>query len=433
MTYLSQQTYCLHRGLSMKTVLFFPYTNQLGSTIPSVTLANQLREAGHRVVYASQGKYTHVLEQKGFEVKPINEISYAQYRRHVDRNNVDFYAPALIHHFIDQERNLIDAVKPDLIVTNNRPTMKITTQLAQLPMATIVIPALTRYYNHHYFIPENHFLNTLYPFGDVNKVTPAWFRRTAFLLTMKQWAIPFNKVLRSFKLPAIQDFLSVYEGDVTLINQTKGLMPFRDLPANWFFLEQSMKSTHGTSHTWLDALKALKNTGCKIIYVSMGSSSLKSYPLVMKAIARLVDENPNYALVSSYVGMENTIHRHARIFLEPFIHAPEIMPLADVMVTHGGVNTLSECMLQGIPVVGVPEQGEQLWNLKYAEHQGTARVVSRFQLEKNPQLILDAIQEVISNPGFQQKARSFAEDIRHQRKNDLSNRLIEAALSQWLG
>lgn len=416
----------------MKTVLFFPYTNQLGSTIPSVTLANQLRDAGHRVVYASQGKYTHVLEKKGFEVNPINEISYAQYRRHVDRNNVDFYAPALIHHFIDQEMKLIDEVKPDLIVTNNRPTMKITTQLTGLPMVTIVIPALTRYYNHHYFIPENHFLNTLYPFGDVNKVTPTWFRRAAFLLTMKQWAIPFNKVLRSLKLPTIQDFLSVYEGDVTLINQTKGLMPFRELPPNWYFLEQTMRSTHGISHPWLSELVQLKKTGCKIIYVSMGSSSLKSYPLVIQAIARLVVKNPGYALVSSFVGMENKIGSQDRIFLEPFIHAPEIMPLADVIVTHGGVNTLSECMMQGIPVVGVPEQGEQLWNLKYAEHLGLARVVSRFQLEKNPQLILDAIEEVIRQDSFQYNARKFSDKINQQRKEDFSNRYIDAAISQLL-
>lgn len=103
----------------MATFLFFPYSNQLGSTIPSITLVKLLQAKGHQVIYASGGKFTAVLKEKGFHVEPINEISYLQYRRHVDENNVDFYSESLIHHFIDVELDLIRKINPDVIVSNN--------------------------------------------------------------------------------------------------------------------------------------------------------------------------------------------------------------------------------------------------------------------------------------------------------------------------
>lgn len=416
----------------MAKFLFFPYANQLGTTIPSITLANLLRNHGHQVIYASNGKYTHILKEKGFEVHPINEISYLQYRRHVDENNVDFYQTSLIHHFIDKELDLIREINPDVIVSNNRPTIKISSQLADKKLITIVIPALTRYYYHDYFIPENHFLAKLYPFGDVNQITPPAFRQFAFFMTMKQWGKNFNKVLREFKLPTMKDFLEVYEGDLVLINQSHELATFKNLPPNYFHLEQNLGSTFGKQHDWAAQLDEHRKLGRKVIFVSMGSSSLKSYPLVMQSIKTLVDADDRFVLVSNHVGLAEQQEISDRIYLEPFINSSQILPKVDLVITHGGINTLSECMLQGIPIIGVPEQGEQMWNLKYAEHLGIGKMVSKFQLEKNPSLITEAIVELAANPNYALKIKEFAQ-LRASRKGIKSqNELIYQQIEKLL-
>ncbi|HPI55646.1 MAG TPA: glycosyltransferase [Chitinophagaceae bacterium] len=416
----------------MAKFLFFPYSNQLGTTIPSVTLANLLRDHGHIVYYASHGKYTHILKEKGFEVFPITEISYLQYRRHVDENNVDFYQTSLIHHFIDKELDLIREVDPDIIVSNNRPTIKISAQLAGKKLVTIVIPALTRFYYHDYFIPENHFLATLYPLGDVNQITPPAFRRFAFFMTMKQWGKNFNKVLREFNLPKMTDFLGVYEGDVILINQSYELAAFTNLPSNYFHLEQNLGSTFGHQHPWADELDVHRKKGRKVIFVSMGSSSLKSYPLVMQAIKQLVDNDERFVLVSNHVGLANHQEISDRIYLEPFINSSQILPKVDLVITHGGINTLSECMLQGIPIIGVPEQGEQMWNLKYAEHLGIGKMVSKFQLEKDPSLITQAIVELAENPNYALKIKEFALLSASRKGSKSQNELIYQQIEKLL-
>jgi UDP:flavonoid glycosyltransferase YjiC (YdhE family) len=401
----------------MARFLFFPYTNQLGSTVPSITLANLLRDKGHDVMYASGGKYTHIIREKGFPVYPINEISYHQYRRHVDNNNVDFYECALVEHFVDMEMELIQQLKPDVIVTNNRPTIKISAERTNTKVVTIVIPTLTKYYNYDYFIPENHFLNTIYPFGDANAIMPQSLIQLAFKLTMKQWAKNLNKVRKTYGLTPLESYLDVYEGDVTLINQTKGITPFKPLPPNYYFLEQALGSTFGNTHSWIDKLDQHRQAGQKVIFVSMGSSALKSYPMVMQAIKDFVVQHKNYVLVSNHVGLQQDGIIEDRMYIESFINAAQILPRADVVVTHGGINTLSECILNQIPVVGVPEQGEQMWNLKYAEHIGAGKMVSKFKLEKDPTILIDALKQVLENNQYAKNLQQFTHQLKQTSKH----------------
>ncbi|MBK7762348.1 MAG: glycosyltransferase family 1 protein [Bacteroidetes bacterium] len=416
----------------MAKFLFFPYSNQLGSTIPSISLANMLLKNGHEVIYASNGKYTHVLIQKGFKVIPINEISYIQYRKHVDQNNVDFYQEGLINHLVDMELDVIREINPDIIVTNNRPTLIISAKLAKKKLITIVIPTLSYYYNHRYYVPENHFLNIIYPFGDVNKVMPNSIVKFAFNATMKHWAKNFNRVLRTYQLPPIKDYLSVYEGDITLINQTYGISPFKHLPDTYFYLSQDLASTFGEIHTWANELDEHRKNGKKIIFVSMGSSSLKSYPLVMQSIKELIVHDERFVLVSNHVGLSDEKIQSNRMYLEPFMNSSQILPKVDVVVTHGGVNTMSECIINRKPFIGVPEQGEQMWNLRYAEHLGIGKMVSKFKLEKDHTLLKKAILEVIDGEHYQKTIDQFVKDRMVNQNPNHSLETIYKAIMQCL-
>jgi UDP:flavonoid glycosyltransferase YjiC (YdhE family) len=416
----------------MATFLFFPYSNQLGSTVPSITLAKMLQEKGHRVVYASKGKYTNVLIEKGFEVIPINEISYLQYRTHVDENNVDFYTESLITHLVEKELEIIEEINPDIIVTNNRPTIKIAAQLANKKLVTIVIPTLCKYYNHRYYVPENHFLNKILPVSDINTIMPKSIVKYAFSKTMQQWGKNFNKVLKKYKLPLFKNFLDVYEGDITLINQTKGLSPFNNLSSNYFHLQQNLESTFGGEpHPWIHEIEEHKQAGRKIIFVSMGSSSLKSYPLVIDAVKKLVEANDEYVLISNHVGLKNNIQSTKRIYVEKFINSSQVLPLCNLVVTHGGINTLSECILNKKVIIGIPEQGEQMWNLKYAEYKGFGKMLSKEKLEKDASLLSKTIVEVIHNVSYQINLDDFAKEL-NENSTEKNNEEIYNAIMKMI-
>ena len=77
------------------------------------------------------------------------------------------------------------------------------------------------------------------------------------------------------------------------------------------------------------------------------------------------------------------------------------------MVTHGGINTMSECLLNNKLVIGVPEQGEQMWNLKYVESLGIGIMVSKFKLEKNPSLLTNAIISILNEEKYKQNLDIF--------------------------
>lgn len=70
-------------------------------------------------------------------------------------------------------------------------------------------------------------------------------------------------------------------------------------------------------------------------------------------------------------------------------------------------------------VVGVPEQGEQLWNLKYIEDKGLGKVVSKFALEKNPSLVVNAVLEVANS-------NTYNEAMEHYMQGKLQKQELEA-------
>ena len=120
-------------------------------------------------------KYTEVIKEKGFKVHPINEISYLHYREHVDNNNNKHYSPSLVRHFVDMELDLMQKVKPDIVIGHNRQTLYISTKLAQIKYIALTVASIGKHYNYKYFVPENHFLSRLIsPIIDINKILPSF-------------------------------------------------------------------------------------------------------------------------------------------------------------------------------------------------------------------------------------------------------------------
>ncbi len=404
----------------MPKVLIFPYSNQLGSTIPTLTLASLLEKEGYDIEFAASGKYINVIKEKGYKLHKISEISYKQYRSHVDNNNVDFYCNHLVRHIVDEEVNLINKIKPDLLVHNNRPTLKISSQVTKKKLVSIVIPTLVRYYDYRFFIPDNHFLNQLIPFVDVNRILPSKVVKMVYDITVRKWVRGMNEVLRYFNLKEIKDYLEACEGDITLINQTYGLGKFKNLPENYYFLEQDLDSTFGQKYSWIKDVKKAKKENKKIIYVSMGSSAFEAYPLVIKNLANFVLEHQDeYVLISNHCGLESDYKDKKNIYIEKFIDIKSIMEYIDIVVTHGGINTLNECVINYKPVVGVPEQGEQLWNLKYIEYLGLGKAVTQLQLRNDNNLLKDTINDILHDKSYLQSLKRFVS--KNLKKKDLED------------
>jgi zeaxanthin glucosyltransferase len=115
---------------------------------------------------------------------------------------------------------------------------------------------------------------------------------------------------------------------------------------------------------------------------------------------------------------------------EPLIHdwVPQeaVLALADVVVCHGGINTVLEPLAAGLPMVVMPLAFEQSAIAARLEHAGVARVLSYRSSERR---LAEAIDEVRTAPGFRERARAARSEMREAGGVRRAADLIEAALT----
>jgi UDP:flavonoid glycosyltransferase YjiC (YdhE family) len=80
------------------------------------------------------------------------------------------------------------------------------------------------------------------------------------------------------------------------------------------------------------------------------------------------------------------------------------------MITHGGRGSIYSALNHGVPIVGIPNQGEQEWNLDAVERHGLGRKLSARRI--GFEAFRDAMRAVIDEPRFRESALAFRERLK---------------------
>jgi zeaxanthin glucosyltransferase len=103
-----------------------------------------------------------------------------------------------------------------------------------------------------------------------------------------------------------------------------------------------------------------------------------------------------------------------------------VLALADLVVCHGGMNSVLEPLAAGLPMVVMPLAFEQSAVAARLEHAGVARALSR---RTSVRRLADAIAEVRTTPGFREGAAAVRLEMRDSGGVSRAADLIEAALT----
>lgn len=98
----------------------------------------------------------------------------------------------------------------------------------------------------------------------------------------------------------------------------------------------------------------------KKIYISLGTVFNNKPHVFLKLIEAL--DNENYQLIVSAGGSYNKLKREdlpANVHIFPSVPQVELLPQIDVMISHGGNNTVNETLAAGKPILVIPVGGEQ--------------------------------------------------------------------------
>jgi MGT family glycosyltransferase len=138
----------------------------------------------------------------------------------------------------------------------------------------------------------------------------------------------------------------------------------RALSDHWHDLETSVR---GTDEPWQPPLGFADGDG-KLLYLSLGSLGSADVELMQRLIDTLAQTD--YRVIVSMGPQHDELRLADNMVGEEFLPQTQILPLVDLVVTHGGNNTITECFWAGKPMVVLPLFWDQYDNAQRVHETG---------------------------------------------------------------
>jgi UDP:flavonoid glycosyltransferase YjiC (YdhE family) len=369
-----------------KTIVFFP-EGAYGPTNNCVGIGDVLRRRGHRVVFIVEESFAGTLEAKGFEERlmrlgPKPEVEEAPgqfwidfirdtapvFRKPTIAQLGEFIAPtwqALIDgaKYVEPRlREIFDELAPDVIVEDNvvgfpavvtagRPWVRI----VSCNPAELKDPAIPPF-------------SSGYPVAD-RSGWPAFLDEVE--RTHREMWSGFDGFMRECGAPGLawseqgpefiheSPFLNLYLYPADVDYERK-----RPLPATWHRLDSSVRATDAA---W-ELPGKLGNRSGALIYLSLGSLGSADVGLMQRLVDVLA--GTAHRIIVSKGPVADQIRLADNMTGEAFLPQPSILPQVDLVITHGGNNTVTECFHNGKPMVVLPLFWDQVDNAQRVDETG---------------------------------------------------------------
>ncbi len=372
-----------------RTVVFFP-EGAFGPTNNCVGIANVLRQRGHRVVFVVEESFKGTLEAKGFQEahmrlgpppaepevpgqfwKDFIRDTAPEFRKPTIEQLETFMAPtwqALVDgsmYVDDRLREIFDETRPDVIVQDNvvafpavaasgRPWVRIMS-CNPLEMPDQAIPPAY----------------SGYPADDRSgwEAFRAEHRRTHGPV----WE-PFDAFVRERGAPPLPDLQFIHESpflNLYVYPEETDYARSRPLGPAWHRLGACVRETD-EAFDWPEgfephAMGAPDHAG-PLVYLSLGSLGSADVDL-MDRLLGLLAGSP-YRVIVSKGPQANLVKLPDGMWGREFLPQTRIVPHVDLVITHGGNNTVTECFPAGAPMVVLPLFWDQYDNAQRVDELG---------------------------------------------------------------
>jgi UDP:flavonoid glycosyltransferase YjiC (YdhE family) len=362
----------------------------------TLSVARELDAARFELLFAASGEYADRIDRAGLPRRDV----YTQPRERLLarlHKNESAFEEAELRRYVEDERRLLGAVRPTVVVGDFRASLGISARLAGVPYVCVTNAVWSPYCAMRLDPPENWLATRL-----VGK--PLLRRLAPFLepAVFRHYARPFNRVRAEHGLPPVEDVReAMCSDDLTLLADVPEFFPSRDLPEHFRYVGPILWEPEGDRADE----QPLKGDGRPTAYLTMGSTG---------GLARLAELAA--ALAAAGLRVLCTTGGRDRDALPEgcvaigFGAGSRLCRAADVVVCHAGNGTVYQALSQGRPVVGVPEFFDQEFNAQRLEALGLGRSV-RF----GPDLarrVAETAAEVARDAGSRERAATFQTEMK---------------------
>jgi len=418
------------------TIVFFP-EGAFGPTNNCVGIGAVLQRRGHRVVFIVEESFAGTLEAQGFEERlmrltppPETEEAPGQFWKDFIRDTApvfrkstaeqlsEFIAPtfeALVdgaRYVDDRLREIIDELQPDLVVEDNvvsfpallasgRPWARI----ASCNPAEIKDPEVPPVFSGLPSADRSEWESFWAEYRDAHRELHASF--SEFCTERGAPPLPPDDFIHESK------WLNLY-----LYPDEVDYPRAQPLGPRWHNLQTSVRTT---DPAW-ELPEALTERNGPLVYLSLGSLGSADVELMRKLVAELA-EAPYRIVVSE--GPQHTEFELAENMAgEEFLPQTEVLPKVDLVITHGGNNTVTECLHFGKPMVVLPIFWDQHDNAQRIEETGFGARLDTYR--HGGEELTSAIDRLLDSAELGSRLAATSQRLQAARGTERAADLIEA-------
>jgi MGT family glycosyltransferase len=422
-------------GPNTSTIVFFP-EGAFGPTNNCVGIGDVLRRRGHRVVFIVEESFAGTLEAQGFEERPMRLTPPPEseevpgqfwkefirdtapvFRKSTAEQLAGFIAPtfeALVdgaRYVDDRLLEIFAELAPDVIVEDN--VVSFPALFASgIPWVRIASCNPAEMKDHG--VPPTF---SGLPSGNRSEWDEYWAAYREALDAMQGAFSDYCQERGAPPLPR-DDFihespwlnLYIYPEEIDY-SRAKPLGP------HWHNLQASVRATDAE---W-ELPEPLAGGEGPLIYLSLGSLGSADVELMRKLVGELAGSG--YRVVVSKGPQADEFELAKNMVGAEFLPQTSILPMVDLVITHGGNNTVTESLYFGKPMVVLPIFWDQHDNAQRLEETGYGARLDTYG--HSAAELTGAIDRLLGDRDLAERLGSLSGRLRGARGTELAADLIE--------
>ncbi len=425
----------------MATFLFMP-ESAYGPTNNCIGIGNILRERGHTVVFAAEASWEGRLEPMGF-VEDLVHLSAPPepdpdappeaagqfwidfirdtapvFRTPTIEQITGFIQPtwqALIDGAVychDQLVEILARQKPDVVIQDN---------VSAFPaLVTAGVPFVKSVSCQPLEMKGPDVPPTFSGLPSDDRSQWGDYRAEYDRANRDMWRA-FDEWMQSVGAPPLPDLEFVHDGDLNLYlyPEVADYTDRRPLGPSWHRLDSSVRATDAPFEV-PDSLRT-DDPASKLVYLSLGSLGSADVGLMRRLVDVLGRTRHRYIVSKGPLADEYELP--SNMWGAAQVPQTNVLPLVDLVITHGGNNTTTEAFHFGKPMVVMPLFWDQYDNAQRVHELGFGQRLDTYGFEDDE--LIDAVDRLLADEPLHRRMAANGEVIRGRRGTLLAADLIE--------
>lgn len=423
------------RSVPNKRILYFVKTQVLAHISRTLEIAKRLKRLGYEIIFAgreayNKKSYINLIIDAGFDFVKMIDIDREYFMKLYKKGKFNYLDSEAIRVFVDEQLRLINEINPIAVVSDASRTARIAAKLAGLPYISTTNANWTIYSAAELRFPDNRMwmkiVRSILHFEKNRRRAEKVLLSLVCPWYLKTWSRPYLEFIKEKGVPEDwlrPDYREVYgSDDLLLFLDTEDFAPTsEDRPDYAHYVGPIVFNPKGDLPAgWRKRLLKGKREGKITVYFTMGSTGPEERFGIFSDLDRLDKLGTKimkkskfkgefkkgfldkFQYIVSGKGVERLHNPDRGIFAAKFVPGLKAAGFSDVVVFHGGYQTLFQVLAAGKPMIVLPQWWDQEYTLHWARKKGIGDGL--FPREFSLNKFLKKLIEVTTNQNYNQEA-----------------------------